>query len=393
MLKCENHGCQNREYTEEENHDTRCRHHPGVPVFHDAGKGWSCCKKRVYDFQEFLDMPGCTTGRCCNIKPKDRERPQPEPDKEDENSPKNETHKIPEMAERDHRQYGQENLIKAPPLEHEMKKLVMERPPSDTAKLAMRLKVADSLKSAVEKAKVRIEEEREKAKLGNKAVIANGTVCFRAGCNLEYPNYSKCVYHPGQPVFHDGLKFWDCCERKTTDFNNMLNQQGCSSRSDHKWTGLGSRNILKVRDDFFQHGDNAVVTLFIKHCLIETLVVEASPVALHLCVEYEAGLAKLEFSVEFFGIVDLDHSATRCQVTPTKIEIQFRKKQLIRWQHIHLTDTEIQKVTTSLETDTDEPMEAIELKDDFDGESSDIDDFLQKPEEKEVDFDEIDNYM
>merc|ERR1712071_422992 len=88
-----------------------------------------------------------------------------------------------------------------------------------------------------------------------------------------------------------------------------------------------------------------------------------------------------------------NHSATRCQVTPTKIEIQFRKKQLIRWQHIHLTDTEIQKVTTSLETDPEEPMEAVELKDDFDGESSDIDDFLQKPEEKEVDFDEIGNYM
>jgi len=31
-----------------------CQHHPGVPVFHDALKGWSCCKKRTTDFTEFL---------------------------------------------------------------------------------------------------------------------------------------------------------------------------------------------------------------------------------------------------------------------------------------------------------------------------------------------------
>lgn len=34
----------------------------GGPVFHDALKGWSCCKKRVTDFGEFLAMPGCTAG-------------------------------------------------------------------------------------------------------------------------------------------------------------------------------------------------------------------------------------------------------------------------------------------------------------------------------------------
>ena len=34
-----------------------CQFHPGVPVFHDALKGWSCCKKRSTDFTEFLNIP------------------------------------------------------------------------------------------------------------------------------------------------------------------------------------------------------------------------------------------------------------------------------------------------------------------------------------------------
>lgn len=35
-------------------------HHPGNPVFHEGSKGWSCCKRRVLEFDEFLRIPGCT---------------------------------------------------------------------------------------------------------------------------------------------------------------------------------------------------------------------------------------------------------------------------------------------------------------------------------------------
>jgi len=41
-----------------------CVHHPGQPMFHEGAKGWTCCfkKKSVWDFNEFLEMPGCSTG-------------------------------------------------------------------------------------------------------------------------------------------------------------------------------------------------------------------------------------------------------------------------------------------------------------------------------------------
>ncbi|GHJ86510.1 hypothetical protein NliqN6_2912 [Naganishia liquefaciens] len=36
-----------------------CRYHPGGPIFHEGSKGYLCCKRRVLDFDDFLNMPGC----------------------------------------------------------------------------------------------------------------------------------------------------------------------------------------------------------------------------------------------------------------------------------------------------------------------------------------------
>lgn len=52
-----------------------CRHHPGLPFFHDAYKGWSCCNKKCTDFTEFLNIKGCTLSCHSNIKPLEPEKP------------------------------------------------------------------------------------------------------------------------------------------------------------------------------------------------------------------------------------------------------------------------------------------------------------------------------
>ncbi|CAN9150228.1 unnamed protein product [Alternaria alternata] len=38
-----------------------CVHHPGVPIFHEGSKGWSCCKRRVMEFDQFMKIEGCKT--------------------------------------------------------------------------------------------------------------------------------------------------------------------------------------------------------------------------------------------------------------------------------------------------------------------------------------------
>ncbi|PSR92405.1 HSP20-like chaperone [Coniella lustricola] len=38
-----------------------CVHHPGVPIFHEGSKGYTCCKRRVLDFDDFMKIGGCKT--------------------------------------------------------------------------------------------------------------------------------------------------------------------------------------------------------------------------------------------------------------------------------------------------------------------------------------------
>ena len=50
----------------------------------------------------------------------------------------------------------------------------------------------------------------------------------------ESSNDSVCTYHEGVPIFHEGLKYWTCCTRRTSDFQAFLNQEGCSTGT-HAW--------------------------------------------------------------------------------------------------------------------------------------------------------------
>ena len=45
---------------------------------------------------------------------------------------------------------------------------------------------------------------------------------------------TQCTYHPGYPVFHEGMKYWSCCQRKTSEFQEFMDQAGCDLGR-HKW--------------------------------------------------------------------------------------------------------------------------------------------------------------
>jgi disease resistance protein len=66
-LKCMRPGC-GKEYFEKDNTDTTCNYHPGKPIFHDVKKGWTCCNKLVYDWDEFTKLTGCEVARHTDIK-------------------------------------------------------------------------------------------------------------------------------------------------------------------------------------------------------------------------------------------------------------------------------------------------------------------------------------
>ncbi|KAH8675318.1 HSP20-like chaperone [Xylariales sp. PMI_506] len=41
--------------------DEQCVHHPGAPIFHEGSKGYTCCKRRVLEFDQFMRIEGCKT--------------------------------------------------------------------------------------------------------------------------------------------------------------------------------------------------------------------------------------------------------------------------------------------------------------------------------------------
>merc|ERR1712223_178934 len=69
---CYNRGC-GKKFNPRNNPEGSCQYHPGAPKFHEGYKGWTCCEKKTTDFTEFLNIKGCTTGPCSNVKPEEPE--------------------------------------------------------------------------------------------------------------------------------------------------------------------------------------------------------------------------------------------------------------------------------------------------------------------------------
>jgi len=44
-------------------YETPCVYHPGAPIFHEGSKGYTCCKRKVLEFEEFLKIEGCKEDR------------------------------------------------------------------------------------------------------------------------------------------------------------------------------------------------------------------------------------------------------------------------------------------------------------------------------------------
>lgn len=56
---CKRRGC-HAKYTKGTNRESEsCVYHPGVPIFHEGSKGYSCCKRRVLEFDQFMELEGC----------------------------------------------------------------------------------------------------------------------------------------------------------------------------------------------------------------------------------------------------------------------------------------------------------------------------------------------
>ncbi|NP_001106917.1 cysteine and histidine-rich domain-containing protein 1 [Sus scrofa] len=315
-LLCYNRGCGQR-FDPETNSDDACTYHPGVPVFHDALKGWSCCKRRTTDFSDFLSIAGCTKGRHNSEKP-------PEPVK-----PEVKTTEKKELSELKPR--FQEHIIQAPkPVE------AIKRPSPDEPMTNLELKISASLKQALDKLKLSSGNEENK-KEEDSDEIKVGTSCKNGGCSKTYQGPQSleevCVYHSGVPIFHEGMKYWSCCRRKTSDFNTFLAQEGCTTGK-HTWTKKDAgKKVVPCRHDWHQTGGEVTISVYAKNSLPELSQVVANSTLLNVHIVFE-GEKEFHQNVKLWGVIDVKRSYVT--MTATKIEITMRKAEPMQWASLEL---------------------------------------------------------
>ncbi|KAF6728223.1 Cysteine and histidine-rich domain-containing protein 1 [Oryzias melastigma] len=306
-LLCYNKGC-GQTFDPSNNKDDSCLFHPGVPIFHDALKGWSCCRKRTTDFSEFLSIKGCTRGRHSNVKPQEPLRPEVSTDKgESKNA-------------------NCQEIIYQGPKSAEM--LQKERPSSDEPMTKLPHKVSASLVQVL--AKLDINKTSSSGTKESQTVM-HGTRCKNAGCKTIYQgpetDLEVCTHHPGGPVFHEGYKYWSCCCIRTTDFNAFLDQKGCTTGK-HRWVPKQDKKKVACRHDWHQTGNTVVITIYAKNALPEFCTIEANRTVLSCQIQFESDkIFKRNFHL--WGVIDVKKSAVN--LVPSKVEITLRKADQVSW--------------------------------------------------------------
>ncbi|XP_032650791.1 integrin beta-1-binding protein 2 isoform X3 [Chelonoidis abingdonii] len=201
-------------------------------------------------------------------------------------------------------------------------KLQRERPSSDEPRQPLLIKVSRSLEQTLEKLKLASKNQCPEGGSLCRAEaipeIRTGTTCKNSGCKAIYKGAENemdaCIFHPGIPVFHEGMKYWSCCGIKTTDFSAFLEQEGCSTGK-HSW--------LKKEID------------------------------VHIMFE---GDKVFQAKLDLWGVIDVQKSFVN--MVPTKVEITLQKASPMTWaklEHLQSSSQPRQDQTKKDPVDAEDP--------------------------------------
>nr|XP_018900687.1 PREDICTED: cysteine and histidine-rich domain-containing protein 1 [Bemisia tabaci] len=335
-LLCYNKGCGNR-FDPNANTEDSCQYHPGAPIFHDAYKSWSCCKKKSTDFTEFLNTKGCTRGKHNPEKPAEPERRKVDKSTDDE-------------------------MLEVKPRPPVAKPL--ERPADNVPRVKIEAEIAPSLQELMKNLKLNQKDKVETEKSG---VVPIGTACKNGGCKQFYQgnedDQSVCEHHPGTPVFHEGLKYWSCCKRKTTDFDVFLSQKGCTE-GEHLW--LKSESSAKNKDlriDWHQTPSTVTVAIYAKNYDPNVTCVYLTPVRMDLDVFFPADDFTYKKEIELGGVISVPKSTAK--FLPSKIEVTLVKAQIGGWPDLYYHGSKKKAAPQKEETPEKEPSNVTSTDDDI----------------------------
>merc|ERR1712107_226475 len=203
--------------------------------------------------------------------------------------------------------------------------------------------------------------------------VPNGEACKNGGCKATYngspPQARECLHHPGVPIFHEGMKFWSCCQRKTTDFQSFLNQAGCDYGY-HKWKKESSGSAqVECRHDWHQTATHVTIAIYGKKYDPDSSYVELSPVRLkcHLVFPEQGGTFNMD--IELRGIISVEESTAN--FLGTKAEIKLKKAEPGAWAKLDIPRV-VKKVEEVKKIET--PVVNTQDNDDDDDDDFDLDD-------------------
>merc|ERR1712037_207946 len=117
-----------------------------------------------------------------------------------------------------------------------------------------------------------------------------GESCKNNGCKLTFSAdrvANECIYHPGIPVFHEGMKYWSCCQRKTTEFQEFMDQAGCET-GNCKWVAEKKGKEVECRYDWHQTATHVTTAVYAKKYDPSRSIIELSPVRLYIHLVFPA---------------------------------------------------------------------------------------------------------
>ncbi|KAK9455969.1 HSP20-like chaperone [Dipodascopsis uninucleata] len=293
--------------------ESPCVYHPGPPIFHDAMKGWSCCKKRVISFDDFLAIPGCTTGIHSDV----------------ENSvsnvqTENNTKLTPtSIDENGVEQYGNP---------------VADTSANATTTVQKSMAITPSKKT---KNEISVKPDISTLDDPDDVDIPVGAKCKRNGCDILYDgsNRGDCKFHPGSAVFHDASKGWSCCKRRVLEFDEFLKIEGCKTGK-HLFVGIEQPKTkeedVECRTDFYQTPNKVIVSVFAKQCDKEKSIVEFSEDTLYLDL-FHLGNKRFRTSIQLYGPIKPNESTFK--VMGTKVEITLSKANGLSWAGLRAGET------------------------------------------------------
>jgi len=242
----------------------------------------------------------------------------------------------------------------------------LQRPPFDAPLIKLKSTISPSLQK--ELAKLAETSSHENIIPVSRKEITAGTLCKHGGCNQTYVNESSndsvCNYHPGVPIFHEGLKYWTCCTKRTTDFQAFLNQVGCE-QGVHQWQDnqVDAAKVLQCRTDWMQTGTHITVNVYCKKYdpRNETLTyIEVSPIRLSIRIFFPDSGLTYDSDQELRGIIDPTNSIVT--FSPTKVEIKMKKAEPMSWPRLDVLKPKLEKEAAQVKKD-EAPLPAVDAID------------------------------